>query len=77
LVRAALRDAERRGQPGTFYLHPWEIDAGQPRFDVPFLTGVRHYGGLAGMAGRLERLLGEFRFAGIAEGLDSLKTAAA
>jgi hypothetical protein len=69
LVHAALREAERRGQPGTFYLHPWEIDAGQPRFPVPFLTRVRHYGGLAGMEGRLERLLREFRFVSIAEGV--------
>ena len=76
LVRSALREAERRGQPGTFYLHPWEIDAGQPRFAVPFLTGVRHYGGLAGMEGRLERVLGEFRFASIAAGLAALEAAA-
>jgi len=69
LVRAALRDAERRGQPGTFYLHPWEIDAAQPRFAVPFLTQLRHYGGLVGVLPRLERLLEEFRFVSIAEGL--------
>jgi len=77
LVRAALRDAERRGQPGTFYLHPWEIDPGQPRFEVPFLTGLRHYGGLGGTWGRLERLMREFRFISIAEGLPSLEAAAA
>jgi polysaccharide deacetylase family protein (PEP-CTERM system associated) len=69
LVRAALRDAERRGQPGTFYLHPWEIDPDQPRFRVPLLTRVRHYGGLAGTWSRLERLVREFRFTSIAEGL--------
>ena len=49
LVRAALREAERRGQPGTFYLHPWEYDPGQPRIEVPLLTRIRHYGGLAGV----------------------------
>jgi polysaccharide deacetylase family protein (PEP-CTERM system associated) len=77
LVRAALRDAERRGQPGTFYLHPWEYDAAQPRFAVPFLTRVRHYGGLAGVLPRLERLLEEFRFVSIAEGLALRVTALA
>jgi polysaccharide deacetylase family protein (PEP-CTERM system associated) len=77
LVRAALRDAEARGQPGTFYLHPWEYDAGQPRFAVPFLTRVRHYGGLAGVLPRLERLLGEFRFASIADGMQLRGAAAA
>jgi len=77
LVRAALRDAERRGQPGTFYLHPWEIDPGQPRFAVPFLTRVRHYGGLAGTFRRLERLVAEFRFTSVAEGLRAAGAAAA
>jgi polysaccharide deacetylase family protein (PEP-CTERM system associated) len=76
LVRAALRDAERRSQPGTFYLHPWEIDPGQPRFLVPFLTRVRHYGGLAGTWGRLERLVREFRFTSIAEGMRAVGAAA-
>jgi len=77
LVRAALRDAERRGQPGTFYLHPWEIDPGQPRFAVPLLTRVRHYGNLAGTWRRLERLVGEFRFTSIAAGLRAMGAAAA
>jgi hypothetical protein len=62
LTRAALKDCERRGIPGTFYIHPWELDPGQPRFAVPLLTRVRHYTGLGRVAGRLARLLGEFRF---------------
>lgn len=66
LVRAAFRDCERRGVPGTFYLHPWEIDPDQPRLAVPWLTRVRHYGGLRRTRSRLERLLGEFRFTAIA-----------
>jgi polysaccharide deacetylase family protein (PEP-CTERM system associated) len=77
LVRAALRAAERRGQPGTFYLHPWEIDPEQPRFAVPPLTRVRHYGGLGTMWRRLERLVREFPFSSIASGLPRLEAAAA
>ncbi len=70
LVHAALRQAERRGRPATFYLHPWEIDPGQPVYAVPWTTRVRHYGGLAGTFPRLERLLSRFRFTAIIEGLD-------
>lgn len=66
LVRAALRSCERRGVAGTFYVHPWEFDPDQPRFEVPALTRLRHYGGLARTKGRLERLLSEFRFTSIA-----------
>jgi polysaccharide deacetylase family protein (PEP-CTERM system associated) len=66
LVAAGLRDAAARGEPGTFYVHPWEVDPEQPRFPVSWLTRLRHYGGLGGTAARLERLLHEFRFTSIA-----------
>jgi polysaccharide deacetylase family protein (PEP-CTERM system associated) len=62
LFRAALRHrlaAECR--PAVFYLHPWEIDPGQPR--VPGAgrrARLRHYTGLAGMAEKLRKLLGDF-----------------
>ena len=68
-VRAAFLDCERRGIPGTFYIHPWEVDPDQPRLVVPLLTRVRHYGGLARTRPRLERLLAEFRFTAIADTL--------
>lgn len=69
LVRSALNAASARGAPGTFYIHPWEVDPDQPRLDVPWLTRWRHYGGLAGTGRRLRRLLEEFRFRPIAETL--------
>ena len=68
LVQSALRQCERRGVPGTFYIHPWEIDPDQPRFAVPRLTRLRHYGGLRRAAPRLRRLLTEFRFTSIRDG---------
>ena len=72
LVRSALRDCQRRGVPGTFYIHPWEIDAEQPRLDVPKIEQWRHYWGLSQTRARLERLLREFRFQPIRETLRSL-----
>jgi polysaccharide deacetylase family protein (PEP-CTERM system associated) len=70
LVRSALRSAESRSVPATFYIHPWEYDPEQPRLPVSFLTGLRHYAKLGGVWPRLERLLGEFRFTAIVEGLN-------
>jgi hypothetical protein len=67
LIRSALTACEHRGVPGTFYIHPWEIDPGQPRMSVPWWTKLRHYGGLARTEGRLSRLLREFRFGTMAE----------
>lgn len=72
LHQAAFRACERRGVAGTFYIHPWELDPGQPRFDVPWTTRVRHYGGLAGTRRRLERLLREFHFRPMRETVASL-----
>lgn len=66
LVHSALRSSEGRGVPGTFYIHPWEWDAGQPRLQVPMLTRVRHYAGQGGVFGRMGRLLREFEFGSIA-----------
>ena len=55
-------------QPCIFYFHPWEIDAGQPRVaGLALRSRARHYTGLARMAGRLERLLRDFRWRRIDE----------
>jgi polysaccharide deacetylase family protein (PEP-CTERM system associated) len=68
-IRRAFRQQADRGQPGMFYIHPWEIDPGQPRLPVGWLTRVRHYRGLAATEGRLERLLAEFRFVSVRDWL--------
>ncbi len=69
LVGAALRAAERRGAPATFYIHPWEVDPEQPRLPVSAATRIRHYGGLHRTVPRLRRLLREFSFQTIARTL--------
>jgi polysaccharide deacetylase family protein (PEP-CTERM system associated) len=50
------------GRPVMFYLHPWEVDPGQPRLPASVLGRLRHYRNLAQTEPRLRRLLGEFRF---------------
>ena len=62
LVESAVASAERRGQPATIYIHPWELDPEQPRIGVPLKTRVRHYGGLRRTAPRLAQLLRRFKF---------------
>lgn len=48
--------------PFVFYLHPWEIDADQPRLDVKGFSRFRHYNNLHKSQQRLNRLLDEFKF---------------
>jgi polysaccharide deacetylase family protein (PEP-CTERM system associated) len=57
-------------QPMTFYTHPWEIDPDQPRMRVGTATRVRHYRGLDRTAGRLSRLLRDFRFDSVTSALN-------
>lgn len=69
LVHAAFRQAERRGSPSAFYIHPWEWDPGQPRLDVPLLTRIRHYGGQHRVLRRLDRILGRYAWVPMRTGL--------
>jgi len=64
VTRWGLRQVNRRGQPGVFYLHPWEVDPDQPdlRDRASRLGAFRHYAGLKKTEPRLRRLLAQFQF---------------
>jgi polysaccharide deacetylase family protein (PEP-CTERM system associated) len=66
LFRAATRRvAEGARRRPVFYFHPWEVDPGQPRVDVPARARFRHYVNLGAMEGKLARLLQDFGWARI------------
>lgn len=69
-TRWALRKInDGEGQPFVFYLHPWEIDPDQPRFDhAGMLSKFRHYNNLHKTAERFRRLLMDFQFGPIPAG---------
>jgi hypothetical protein len=48
-----------------FYIHPWEIDPGQPRVKLPVFKRFRHYYNLDKTMGRLDRLLKDFEFTSV------------
>lgn len=58
---------ERDDLPFIFYLHPWEVDPGQPRFKASLLSRFRHYSNLSACEARLRRLVTEFTFAPVHE----------
>lgn len=57
-----LGQINRQGQPFVFYLHPWEVDPGQPRLDVKWFSRFRHYNNLDVCQARLQRLIDRFHF---------------
>ncbi len=72
VIQRAFRERSARGEPGMFYIHPWEIDPDQPRMPVGWVSRVRHYRGLGKTYSRLERLVDEFSFTSVAAWLESL-----
>lgn len=67
VTQTGLAQVLRHGRPAVFYLHPWEVDPGQPRLAVGALTRVRHYRGLTQCAAHLEALLRRFDFVSFRE----------
>jgi hypothetical protein len=53
--------------PAMLYVHPWEVDPGQPRIKAPLLTSLRHYTGLRSTEKKLLHLMRRFRFAPVAQ----------
>ena len=72
LISSGLRQVNRKASPFVFYLHPWEVDPGQPRIDASFKSRLRHYTNLDVCEARLARLVSEFRFGRMDEVLVSL-----
>jgi polysaccharide deacetylase family protein (PEP-CTERM system associated) len=65
--KAGLSQINRSGRPFVFYLHPWEIDVGQPRVNAGILSTFRHYTNLGRCERRLRQLLKDFRFGSMRE----------
>lgn len=72
-----LQRLNARQERFTFYLHPWELDPGQPRVSVPPLFRFRHYVNLHRTEKDLSRLLADFVFEPIANAYNIPAQAAA
>ena len=72
VTRRAIQHLNRREhQPAIVYLHPWELDAHQPRLRTGWLTQVRHSVNTGSTEGKLVRLLKGFRFAPVRDILET------
>ncbi len=63
VTRWGLNRIGATGRPVVFYLHPWEVDPEQPRFDnARAFSRFRHYNNLERCEHRFRRLLKDFSF---------------
>ena len=63
VTRRLWRGLEAEGRRGVFYLHPWEVDPGQPRVaGLPVKSRLRHRLNLNTTEAKLARMLGAFRW---------------
>jgi polysaccharide deacetylase family protein (PEP-CTERM system associated) len=72
IFRAGVRRILKKKQPYVFYIHPWEIDAGQPRVKGSSKQHTtRHYLNIDKCDARWSRLLGDFQWMPVAQLLQS------
>ena len=62
IVRRAIARCEHAKRPAMIYVHPWELDAEQPRLPLPKLSQWRHRVNLEQTEAKLERLFQAHRF---------------
>jgi polysaccharide deacetylase family protein (PEP-CTERM system associated) len=70
-VLGGLHHVAASGETMMIYLHPWEIDPGQPKLRVGLKSRLRQYVGLEGMERRLEKLVERFPFGTISKAYGS------
>lgn len=67
VTRWGFRQVVGDGHPGVFYMHPWEIDTGQPRLKLPLRLSLTHYTNLKTTERKLEKLFDDFSFSTMAD----------
>jgi polysaccharide deacetylase family protein (PEP-CTERM system associated) len=61
-VAKAIEARNRRGEPVTLFLHPWEIDPDPPRVALPWALAFSHYWRLSGYRERFDEVLASIPF---------------
>jgi len=76
LTHWGLKTINKQSNPFVFYIHPWEVDPGQPMIEnISRFTKFRHYNNLSRCSDRLSRLLTDFNFNTMQHVLDNSRIA--
>jgi len=63
MTKAMIKSIHSSGRPAIVYLHPWELDLGQPHLkSLISRNGFNHYIGLKSTLKKLQKLLLDFKF---------------
>lgn len=71
MTRKLLQQVRKQHRPMNVYIHPWEFDPDQPRISASLKSRFRHYQNLRTTAGKIRRLLSEFRMGKMSDVLNS------
>lgn len=61
-IKSSIKRINQKGEPAVIYLHPWEIDVGQPKISE---FKWYHYYNLSTMEPKIKQLLKDFQFTSI------------
>lgn len=62
LTRWAIENINKEGHPAVVYIHPWELDPGQPKLKPDPKNRFTHYVRLGSTEDKFRKLLSEFQF---------------
>jgi len=71
LIRRCISLDNQRGVPTNVYVHPREIDPGQPRMPLGPLRRFKYYVGISGTEKKLRALLRDFSWTSVRSWIDS------
>jgi polysaccharide deacetylase family protein (PEP-CTERM system associated) len=70
--RTGLRHVNtKENMPFIFYMHPWELDEGQPRIKSSKFSEFRHYNNIDKFETRLLKLIEDFNFSTVSDVLQN------
>ena len=67
LIKYGYRQNHAEGRPGMSYIHPREINADQPRLQLPRAKYFKYYVGIRSAEEKLRKMLNTFRFSTVSD----------
>jgi len=70
-IKAGIQQYNNLGKPSLLYVHPWEMDVGQPRLNLPARDRFIMYANIKRTEKKLRKVLQDYRFVSIKDYFDA------